>query len=400
MSLTSQLILLAAAPEISGPSGTSLQPLNRSIDVWSLGCVFSLAVTWLVLGPEGIFRYQLLRENAQNVIQDEDASNHVTPPAAFHDGENLLEDVRDWHRFLKFAARRSDHITDRMIDLIEEKMLVPQASHRMQAAEIYESMRAIILAPQEEPPNSISLKVLEALVSSKISDRMTGTRDLVPSSPEVAFSQPLTNPPQSEVESKNAEKEAFFIARNNSFLMHKHEPLSTSSSIRLVTLYPASDSKQEIICEINQFKLDRETIPSYEAVSWIWGVHGEHDIKIMSGYTTFVRTATPNLTSALKSLRGTRNKRVLWIDALCIDMENLAERNNQIMMMSSIFGMAQNVCVWLGEADSASDIAFDFIRDEVLTLQGFDELCEDPVAVPKWRALHNLMGREWFQRRK
>ena len=44
-------------------------------------------------------------------------------------------------------------------------------------------------------------------------------------------------------------------------------------------------------------------------------------------------------------------------------------------------------------------MAFDFIKDEVLRLQKFDELCESESAGSKWRALLNVMKRPWFSRR-
>lgn len=67
--------------------------------------------------------------------------------------------------------------------------------------------------------------------------------------------------------------------------------------------------------------------------------------------------------------------------------------------MSRIYGLAHSVCIWIGESDEHSKMAFDFIKDEVLRLQKFDELCESENAGPKWRALLNVMKRPWFSRR-
>lgn len=67
--------------------------------------------------------------------------------------------------------------------------------------------------------------------------------------------------------------------------------------------------------------------------------------------------------------------------------------------MSTIYGCAKRVCIWLGEGDESSRIAFGFIKDEVLQLQNFDELCESREASKKWSALLDLMQREWFSRR-
>jgi hypothetical protein len=56
-------------------------------------------------------------------------------------------------------------------------------------------------------------------------------------------------------------------------------------------------------------------------------------------------------------------------------------------------------CVWLGEGDATSAMAFKFIQKEVLQLQNFDELCDSKEASKKWGALLDLMQRRWFSRR-
>ena len=70
-----------------------------------------------------------------------------------------------------------------------------------------------------------------------------------------------------------------------------------------------------------------------------------------------------------------------------------------VPMMARIYGQAQSVCVWIGVGDEYSKVAFDFIKDEVLRLQHFDELCENKDYGHKWRALLNVMKRTWFSRR-
>lgn len=44
-------------------------------------------------------------------------------------------------------------------------------------------------------------------------------------------------------------------------------------------------------------------------------------------------------------------------------------------------------------------MAFEFIRKEVIKLEGFDKPCENKDAAPKWNAMFNLMKRPWFSRR-
>lgn len=57
--------------------------LPQSIDIWSLGCVYSMTATWLVLGYEGIEQFGNLRETAIAAIgffRKMDSFNHPNPP--------------------------------------------------------------------------------------------------------------------------------------------------------------------------------------------------------------------------------------------------------------------------------------------------------------------------------
>jgi len=55
---------------------------------------------------------------------------------------------------------------------------------------------------------------------------------------------------------------------------------------------------------------------------------------------------TQSLSSALQIFRVT--PALLWADALCINQQNIPEKNQQVSMMSTIYRKAANVTVWLG----------------------------------------------------
>jgi hypothetical protein len=48
-----------------------------------------------------------------------------------------------------------------------------------------------------------------------------------------------------------------------------------------------------------------------------------------------------------------------WIDALCIDQTNIAERNHQVQMMGQIYSSSAFVLVWLG---TKTNVALSFLR--------------------------------------
>ncbi|KAF1990125.1 HET-domain-containing protein, partial [Aulographum hederae CBS 113979] len=172
--------------------------------------------------------------------------------------------------------------------------------------------------------------------------------------------------------------------------------------IRILKLLPSPPSNPNIDCELIETKVDEDNHQRFEALSWCWGTTGEtSQIRIKQGSSDLIskKTAKPDLVKALHVLRNRNRPRYLWIDAVCINQANMDEKNHQVEMMAYIYGKATRVCIWLGERDASSQLALNFIRDEVLRLQNFDDLCENTANARKWAALLDLMQRPWFRRR-
>jgi hypothetical protein len=151
--------------------------------------------------------------------------------------------------------------------------------------------------------------------------------------------------------------------------------------------------------------------------SYAWG-SAEDPLSIyigMDGETTF--SVTKNLGIALPYLRYVDKKRVLWIDAICVNQRNFDERGQQVQRMTDIFPKAKRVIVWLGPAadDSslaletmtqlASKIDVDWIAQSMkpTSLDASDQHWADVTATvpynPQIRyALGTLILRPWFER--
>jgi hypothetical protein len=184
---------------------------------------------------------------------------------------------------------------------------------------------------------------------------------------------------------------------------YEYEPLPKQRSfIRILVLLSSSPENPQIECELTviEFKPGVALTKPYEALSWCWGsAPPKPYVNIRKNGRVFAKFISPDLHAALRALRYRQQDRYLWIDAICINQTNFPEKNHQVEMMSAIYGRAESVCIWLGESDSSSKMALKFIRDEVLKLQNFDELCESKEASRKWSALLDLMQRPWFSRR-
>jgi hypothetical protein len=94
----------------------------------------------------------------------------------------------------------------------------------------------------------------------------------------------------------------------------------------------------------------------YEALSYVWGSQ-EDTVVIKIDEQSF--RVTRNLYSALVHLRDRSVQRVLWVDAICINQMDSAERSQQVMLMGTLYRSANQVNIWLGPKDgnSVSDFA-------------------------------------------
>ncbi|KAJ4345301.1 uncharacterized protein N0V89_011431 [Didymosphaeria variabile] len=73
--------------------------------------------------------------------------------------------------------------------------------------------------------------------------------------------------------------------------------------------------------------------------------------------------ATPNLYEALLHLRDPFFEQILWIDAICINQQDVREKATQVAAMARIYGLAKRVVVWLGAEADGSTFAFQKLRD-------------------------------------
>jgi hypothetical protein len=67
--------------------------------------------------------------------------------------------------------------------------------------------------------------------------------------------------------------------------------------------------------------------------------------------------ATPNLERALRYLRREKQHRTLWIDALCINQQDDAEKKIQIQRMDFLYANASEVRIWLGDYHGIGGLA-------------------------------------------
>ncbi|GAB1313594.1 hypothetical protein MFIFM68171_03804 [Madurella fahalii] len=120
--------------------------------------------------------------------------------------------------------------------------------------------------------------------------------------------------------------------------------------IRLLLLAPDEDRDAEVRCRLIDYRLSDTEMGAhpYEALSYVWGSSADRQI-LMVGDKGSLRI-TRNLNAALRRLRHGCLERILWVDSVCINQNNIAERGQQIQLMTKIYASATRVVVWIEEA--------------------------------------------------
>jgi hypothetical protein len=100
-------------------------------------------------------------------------------------------------------------------------------------------------------------------------------------------------------------------------------------------------------------------VPEFEALSYTWGVANVTEPIFVNGHAVRVTT---NLKAALRALRKIKGTRVMWTDALCINQNDIQERNEQVPRMRDIYQRATRTIAWLGSPDPIALRAMDILE--------------------------------------
>ncbi|EEU43137.1 uncharacterized protein NECHADRAFT_83581 [Fusarium vanettenii 77-13-4] len=110
---------------------------------------------------------------------------------------------------------------------------------------------------------------------------------------------------------------------------------------------------------------------SFDALSYCWGdvtdrtdiflAPDKDDVKLDGALQRF--SVGRSAAEALRRLRKKQEILTIWIDAVCINQDDLEERAQQVTLMSSIYSLASTVHIWLGENNVGVETCLGLIRD-------------------------------------
>ncbi|RYN54477.1 hypothetical protein AA0114_g3833 [Alternaria tenuissima] len=123
----------------------------------------------------------------------------------------------------------------------------------------------------------------------------------------------------------------------------KHEPLPVDERfIRLITIEPTLSQPDGLIqCSMSRTRL---LGAHYTCLSYRWGDPEPRKLILINGKQASIQT---NLFDFFDTVRSTFRD-AIWIDALCINQDDSAEKNHQVAHMGELYSEAQCVYAWLG----------------------------------------------------
>ncbi|THV47033.1 hypothetical protein BGAL_0340g00030 [Botrytis galanthina] len=141
---------------------------------------------------------------------------------------------------------------------------------------------------------------------------------------------------------------------------YQYQPINLGRpSIRLLQLYKGDWSDIIEGHFISAWFDDPDSFMPYSALSYTWG----HIDKVEEVIIDSARIkVTSNLHMALQHLRSGEEDQIFWIDALCINQENVHEKIHQIRQMGDIYKKAEKVVVWLGRGTEETDLVMDSMK--------------------------------------
>lgn len=132
--------------------------------------------------------------------------------------------------------------------------------------------------------------------------------------------------------------------------MFAHSDLDdTLGSIRLLRIFPELSKDGFVQCQIWHSNITA----AYKCLSYVWGDDNDQQTILVNGKEFVCRSNLKRFLDVAR-IKHSGHHEAFWIDALCIDQQNVSERNKQVAQMGDIYAHAKCVIAWLGVDEHAA----------------------------------------------
>lgn len=142
----------------------------------------------------------------------------------------------------------------------------------------------------------------------------------------------------------------------NYLQMYADLPLQSPGMTRVISIQPCPDLDAPIEAQMRVIRMNEP----YVALSYAWESNVQDRSITCNGYTVPV---TASLLAGLQRIRERQTEAKdeeyiipeVWVDALCINQADPADKTAQISLMGDIYRNSQMLIIWLGERESGFD---------------------------------------------
>lgn len=174
--------------------------------------------------------------------------------------------------------------------------------------------------------------------------------------------------------------------------MYRYKSLkSPTSLIRLLCLKPSANYSAALKGTLIYEDVD-DLIGNYAALSYVWGDPTRTGEILLDDQQFGI---TKSLENALRDMRDPTRELLVWADGICINQEDIGERNAQVSMMGRIYSAATYTIIYLGALTEAAAIAlYCFSPATTSIVLNRENQFDD-----SWDlAIGDILNREWFRR--
>jgi hypothetical protein len=127
-----------------------------------------------------------------------------------------------------------------------------------------------------------------------------------------------------------------------------HRDLQDADDLRLLRIEPGT-GHEPLRGTLQYTSMEDANLEPYDALSYCWGTQKDFLDITVNGENGF--TVSKHLYAALLRLRRADQPRLMWIDVICVNQNNIPERNRSVSLIWKIYEKARRVIVWIGETD-------------------------------------------------
>lgn len=139
---------------------------------------------------------------------------------------------------------------------------------------------------------------------------------------------------------------------------YAYDALPGGEFVRILTLKPAQNGVS-LAGNIHVVDLSQRVVSTaYTAISYVWGSAARVAQIEIDGLPLRI---TASAKEVLCRVRAADVPTTVWIDGICINQDNVQERESQVAFMHKIYAMAAKTFVWLGPEADDSNLAMRFI---------------------------------------